>query len=127
MEEHPSQVVYGEGSFNVPGWCDARGNLQPDLSAHPDITIFGTINGVSLYKVPMPTGQTMTNARIEKICGRYGLLTPCYDVGGQTSPAWNDGNCEEIPGHSDHDYLPESIAAQLFGCSSPSGCPQMDA
>lgn len=131
VEEHPTQVVYGEGSFNVPAWCDSRGQLAPDLSAHPEVSEIGTLNGVTLYKVPMTPGP-MTNSRIEKTCGRLGLLTPCYVVGNDhTGEQWSGGNCEAIPGAPPQGacpygdscpYLPETIATQIFGCSSVGSC-----
>ena len=123
VEEHPSQVVYGEGSFDVPAWCDSRGQLAPDLSSHPEVSEIGSINGVTLYKVPMTPGP-MTNKRIEKTCGSLGLLTPCYVVGeDNTDESWSHGNCQAVPGHSDHNYLPESIAAQIFNCiGGPGNC-----
>jgi hypothetical protein len=125
VEEHPSQVLYGEGSFNVPAWCDSRGQLAPDLSANPEVSTIGTINGVTFYKVPMGT-KKMSNKAIQKACGRLKLLTPCYQVG-DAATDWNTGNCQAVPGQSDNNYLPESIAAQVFGCQGgPGNCPQMD-
>ena len=59
VEEHPSQVLYGEGSFNVPAWCDSRGQLAPDLSEHPEVLQIGTVNGVVrrclCLVVPLPS------------------------------------------------------------------------
>jgi hypothetical protein len=133
VDQHPTNVVYGEGSFNVPAWCDSRGQLAPDLTAHPEVSEIGTINGVTLYKVPMRPGP-MTNSNIEKACGRLGLLTPCYVVGDdQTGEQWSNGNCEAIPGAppvgacpygESCPYLPETMATQIFGCRDGVGACQ---
>jgi hypothetical protein len=33
---------------------DSRGQLAPDLSSNPEVETIGTVNGVTLYKVPIP-------------------------------------------------------------------------
>ena len=81
-----------------------------------------------MKRLPRGEGGAQQNDSLAdgcKACGRLGLLTPCYSVGG-TQADWNNGNCEEVPGQSTQSYVPETIATQIFGCAGPGACPQMD-